>query len=67
MKVVTYSRVSSDSQDCDLSIQAQLKALRDYSAKHGHEIVKEFVDEARSGRTDARPAFREMIALAKTK
>jgi DNA invertase Pin-like site-specific DNA recombinase len=29
--------------------------------------VREFVDEAESGRTAARPAFREMIALAKTK
>jgi site-specific DNA recombinase len=66
MKVVTYARVSSDSQDVDLSISAQLRALRDYAAKHGHEIVREFVGEAESGRTASRPAFREMIALAKT-
>jgi site-specific DNA recombinase len=67
MKVVVYARVSSDAQDVDLSISAQLRALRDYAAKQGHEILREFVDEAESGRTASRPAFREMIALAKTR
>ena len=67
MKVVVYARVSSDAQDVDLSISAQLRALREYATKLGHEIVREFVDEAESGRTASRPAFREMIALAKTK
>jgi len=66
MKVAVYSRVSSDKQDVDLSISAQLRALRDYAAKHGYQVVREYVDEAESGRTAARPAFREMIALAKT-
>ena len=55
------------SQDTDLSISAQLRALRDYAVKHGHIVVKEYVDEAESGRTDDRPAFREMVALAKIK
>jgi site-specific DNA recombinase len=64
-KAVTYTRVSSDSQDVDLSISAQLRALRDYAAKHDYDIVREFVDEAESGRTVDRPAFKEMIALAR--
>jgi len=67
MKVAIYARVSSDKQDVDLSISAQLRALRDYVAKHGYQVVREYVDEAKSGRTAARPAFREMIAFAKTK
>ena len=67
MKVATYARVSSDSQDVDLSISAQLRALKDYAVKHDYEIVREFVDEAESGRTAKRPAFKEMIALAKLK
>ncbi len=41
--------------------------MRGYAVKQGHEIVREFVDEALSGRTASRPAFREMIALAKTR
>jgi len=67
MKVVVYARVSSEAQDVDLSISAQLRALREYAAKQGHQILREFVDEAESGRTASRPAFREMIALAKSR
>ncbi len=66
MKAAIYARVSSDSQDVDLSISAQIRALRDYATKHEYEIVREFVDEAESGRTASRPAFRELIALART-
>jgi site-specific DNA recombinase len=64
-KVVIYARVSSDKQDVDLSISAQLKALRDYANHSGYLVVREFVDEAETGRTTARPAFREMISLAR--
>ena len=67
MKAAIYTRVSSDSQDMDLSISAQLRALRDYALKHDCTVAKEYVDEAESGRNDRRPAFREMITLAKTK
>ena len=45
-----YARVSSDRQDVDLSVSAQLRALRDYADKNGYEIVREYVDEAESGR-----------------
>lgn len=65
MKVALYARVSSEGQDVDLSISAQIRALRDYAGKHEYQIVREFIDEAESGRTADRPAFREMIALAK--
>ena len=67
MKAVIYARVSSDKQDTDLSLSAQLRALQEYAARQGHEVVRSFIDEAESGRTADRPAFREMIALAKTK
>jgi site-specific DNA recombinase len=67
MKVANYCRVSSDKQDTDLSISAQLRALRDHASRNGHEVTREFVDEVESGRTANRPAFKEMIALAKTK
>ena len=65
MKVALYARVSSEKQDTDLSLSAQLKALREYASRNGHQVVREFVDEAESGRTTARPAFREMISLAR--
>jgi len=64
-KVAVYARVSSDKQDVDLSISAQLKAIREYAKNNGHIVVREFVDEAETGRTTARPAFREMVSLAR--
>jgi site-specific DNA recombinase len=60
-----YARVSSDRQDVDLSISAQLKALREYASNNGYTIAREFIDEAETGRTTARPAFRQMISLAR--
>ena len=65
MRVALYARVSSDAQDIDLSISAQLKGLREYAQKNGHVVVAEFVDEAESGRTTARPKFRQMVSIAK--
>ena len=59
--VALYARVSSDRQDVDLSVAAQLRALRDYAAKNDYLVVREFVDEAESGRIADRPEFRKMI------
>ena len=56
-----YARVSSDRQDVDLSISAQLRALRDYARKNGYIVAREYVDEAESGRIADRPEFRKMI------
>ena len=65
--VALYARVSSDRQDVDLSVAAQLRALRDYAQKNGYVVVREYVDEAESGRIADRPEFRKMIdAAAKT-
>jgi len=41
MKAAIYARVSSDSQDVDLSISGQLRMVREYAAKHDYEIVRE--------------------------
>src|SRR5688572_32410820 len=66
MKVVLYARVSSEKQaEKDLSIAAQLKALRKYALERGWETSREFVDEAESARSANRPAFKEMIALGR--
>ena len=56
-----YARVSSDRQDVDLSVAAQLRALRDYARNNGYSVAREYVDEAESGRIADRPQFREMI------
>ena len=59
-----YARVSSDRQDVDLSVAAQMRALRDYAGKNGYLVAREYVDEAESGRIADRPEFRKMIDAA---
>lgn len=67
MKVGLYARVSSEAQDVSLSISAQLKALREYAERNGYLVVREFVDEAETGRSILkRPAFREMVSVARS-
>ena len=56
-----YARVSSDRQDVDLSVAAQLRALRDFAKNNGYTVAREYVDEAESGRIADRPQFRNMI------
>ena len=41
-----YARVSNDRQDVDLSVAAQMRALRDYAEKNGYMVVREYVGEA---------------------
>ena len=59
--VALYARVSSDRQDVDLPVAAQLRALRDHARKNDYIVVREYVDEAESGRIADRPQFRKMI------
>ena len=56
-----YARVSSDRQDVDLSVSAQLRALRDYAEKNGYLVAREYIDEAESGRIADRPQFQKML------
>ena len=62
--VALYARVSSDRQDVDLSVAAQLRALRDYAEKNGYLVCREYVDEAESGRIADRPQFQKMLDAA---
>ena len=61
-----YARVSSDRQDVDLSVAGQLRALRDYAEKNSYVVVREYVDQAQSGRDSDRPEFNKMIDEAKS-
>ena len=48
--VPLYARVSSDRQDVDLSVSAQLRALKDYARDNGYSVAREHVDEVESER-----------------
>ena len=42
--VALYARVSSERQDVDLSVAAQLRALRGFAAKNGFVVAREYID-----------------------
>ncbi|HMV65388.1 MAG TPA: recombinase family protein, partial [Myxococcota bacterium] len=65
-RVAIYARCSDTKQaEKELSIPAQVDACRAEAARQGWVVVREFMDEGISGRTDHRPAFQDMIAAAK--
>ena len=64
--VVIYCRYSSTKQDSGFSIEAQLNACREYCKTNELIIIKEYIDEAKSGRSSDRPQFNQMLEDAKT-
>ena len=67
MKVALYARVSSDRQaEAETPIEGQLTELRAHAQSKGWEVIKEYIEEGVSARSDRRPIFQEMIADAKT-
>lgn len=64
MKAVIYARFSSDNQR-EESIIAQLRACREYCNRKKYTVVKEYIDEALTARSDNRPDFQNMISDAK--
>ncbi len=55
-----YGRFSSNNQR-DESIDAQSRATKEFAQKNGYEIVAEYADKAKSGTSDKRPEFLQMI------
>jgi len=65
MKIVTYSRVSTDKQGrSGLGLEAQEEAIARYCEQHGAERVKDFV-EVESGKKNDRPELQKAIRAAK--
>lgn len=64
LNAVIYARFSSDMQR-EESIDAQVRACKAYAKSKGYTVVKEYVDEAKSGRsTLTRDAYNQMMADA---
>ncbi|MDU1231826.1 MAG: recombinase family protein [Clostridium sp.] len=60
MKAAIYARYSSDNQR-EESIEAQIRAINEFAERENIQIVKTYIDEARSATTDDRPQFLKMI------
>jgi site-specific DNA recombinase len=65
-RVILYARVSTDEQArSGYSLSQQLKALREYAAREGYEILDEVTDPGKSGATLDRPGLdrvRDLVA-----
>ena len=62
VKAVAYARVSTSEQaEQDLSLPAQISAIRKYAQDHGLMLVGEYVERGISGTDDNRPEFRQML------
>ena len=67
MKCVLYARVSTGAQaDRQLSIPAQLAAMRQYANQQGWTILEEFLDAGISGRSTERPELRRLLARCRS-
>jgi site-specific DNA recombinase len=64
LRGVTYNRYSSENQRSE-SIDAQKRYNHDYARRNGIEIVKDYVDEAKTGKSDDRENFQQMLSDAK--
>jgi site-specific DNA recombinase len=64
LRGVTYNRFSSENQRAE-SIDAQKRFNHEYAKKNNIQIIKDYSDEAVSGKTDDRPAFQQMLSDAK--
>jgi site-specific DNA recombinase len=59
-----YARVSSEEQVRGYSIQAQLRACREWAAKNGYKVAKEYLEEGQSAfrNLEKREALKELLA-----
>lgn len=60
MNAAIYARYSSDNQDI-ASIDAQVRAIKEYCEKLNYNVVTIYIDEAETATTDDRPQFLKMI------
>lgn len=60
-RVALYARFSSNNQR-EESIDAQIRAMKEYCQKNGLQIVAIYADEAKSATSDNRPQFLQMIS-----
>ena len=62
IRVAIYARVSSDAQDVNNSIEAQIAECEQFARNNNMAVVVTFIDEAESGRSDNRLQFQKMVA-----
>lgn len=68
IKAVLYARVSTEEQVRDgYSINAQKELLNEYARRNNIEIIEEYIDEGKSGKSiDGRPEMKRLLRDTKT-
>ena len=56
IKAVIYARYSSSSQT-EQSIEGQVRVCREFAERNDYVIVSEYIDRAKTGTNDNRPAI----------
>ncbi len=64
-QAVIYCRVSTKDQVENFSLSTQGNACRDYCAKNGFNVIKEYVEEGESAKTVNRTQFQKMLAYCR--
>ena len=65
--IAAYYRVSTATQEENQTIETQISAVKDFAAKNGYKIVKEYADDGWSGDTLVRPSLDQLRVDAKEK
>ena len=66
MNTLLYARVSTDKQaQKDLSIPAQIQAMKEFAKKNGWRVIGHFIDEGESAKTANRPELKKLIQYCK--
>lgn len=60
LRCMIYARRSSDRQNEESTAQ-QINACREFAEKQNYIVVREFADEAITGKTDRRPEFQKLV------
>jgi len=60
LRAVAYCRYSSDNQR-EESIDAQIRAIKEYCLRNDYSLVRAYTDEAKTGTNDNRKGFLDMI------
>jgi site-specific DNA recombinase len=64
MRVALYSRVSTEKQAQEGTIESQIVALREYAAANSYEILEECIDDGDSGTNLVHPGLERLRDLA---
>jgi site-specific DNA recombinase len=66
MRLVGYTRVSSESQSENTSLNDQEKRISSYADAMGHELVHTFTEVGSGSKMDTRPEFQKAIEMLRS-